>query len=142
MAPPRRDYAYQFVSFLALAIAVLCLAVLAFGATIIPPFPFQNTQQLGVGIPEWEAQGSPDIGMCEGKRLLLFQFKRVGGTDGWQVWVSVEGEDLTAGYWMELIGPPQVVYFGTSNPANGHITISRSELFNSETHKTPCQGWK
>lgn len=133
---------YAFLASVAL-ICILALYTVAFGA--IPEFPFKNTQQFGPGIPGWTPTGPPDVGHCKGIRVFMFQYKAETGNAGWQIWVRMEGTDWTAAYFVDVTedgAKPVAVYFGTSNDANGHITLTSSAPFDPTKHTAPCQDWK
>ena len=137
---------YHWTIFVVFIGIILSLIVMAFGAPIIPPFPFQNTQQLGPGTPDWASIGGPQMAICGEFQMAMFQFTPPG-TDfdktlhGFQVYVSLGTQDITAAYFAGARFP-LAVYFGTVHPEKQHITITSAELFDPAKHQTPCDRWK
>ena len=140
-------HAYLGIVFVLTLIALIAIIGAAFGAPFIPPFPFQNVQQLGPGIPGWVVSGPPQMGICDGGNFELILFQYTTGDDfdktmtGFQVYVSTSTPGITAAYFAGT-RYPMTVYFGTVNEANGHITITESALYDPKVHLSPCDRWK
>ena len=144
----RRDWdavlvnAYFVAGAIGLALLMVALVLLGVAAGApLPPFPFQNLQQLGSGIPDFEAVGVAEY-PCNQFHVFLFQFKQTGGKEFWQVFVQNDGPNWTAAFYPEEKGNPTVVYFGTVNEQNGRMTLQHSEAFDPAKHQSLCETWK
>ena len=151
--PIRHTFWHSLILGAAATLFVLTLLLLdeiAFGAPVVPPFPFQNIQQFG-GTPDWELAGAGYAGgHCKEFEAMKFTFTLPGQDiyhtlQGWQVWISGTTQDVSAVYYVRTDEGMQrfAVYFGTISRENGHLTITESALFDHEKHgDDPCAHWK
>ena len=111
----------------ALTVLVVGLAFPAFGYEVPKSFNEFGTDAVTTDVQPFT---------CGGSGGAIFSLVMKDG-DGFKVFAE-DGRYIIARYPGNVDGLPETLYFGTMDPAKPDVINARSEKFNPEVHKDPC----